>query len=413
MISLWDFQENGMQVTLRTPLYFAERGHHVRFLVHPEATAIPSPLVNLHPNLSVVRFDLPFKWLGRIPSLRRPRQFLFFLVACLAYTLRHCRGTYSPDVIYAAEADAVLIGSLLRRLFRVPLVTRFYGIARIAAHYDAERRSLRRIGRRHLLSRLALTRRADMVIVTNDGTNGKEITECLNPGGVNVRFWTNGVDRVELPAGSNQSLKETLKIAPSDVVLLTLCRLDPMKRVDRAIRALPRIRQAVTGNVRLVVAGDGSERDSLLNLAHELGVDDSTIFVGKVHHRDVYAFYSACDIFLSLYDGSNVGNPLWEALNAGCCIVTLDTGQTGQVIVNGRNGILLDADADDRITADRIARAVTDLVDDPSLRARLATGARLYAEGNLWSWDDRLQAETEAIEDLVTAAQAGSEEAMN
>lgn len=40
MISFWDFQDEGMQVTQRTPLFFSERGHKVTFMVHSLRYAI-------------------------------------------------------------------------------------------------------------------------------------------------------------------------------------------------------------------------------------------------------------------------------------------------------------------------------------------------------------------------------------
>jgi len=401
MISYWDFQKYGMQVTLRTPLYFANRGHTVTFLVHSETTANPTPIDNLPPNLTVVRFDLPFKWLSRVPGMRRPRQFLLFLVYCVFYALRRCRGTATPDVIYAAEADAVLIGSLLRRLYRVPLVTRFYGVARIAAYFDPESRAFRRFGLRHALSRAAMKCKADMIIITDDGTNGVEVMRAINPSARNIKFWKNGVDGVHATSDAIAGLRRTLGLGPDDRVLLTLCRLDRMKKVDRAIRAIHHLERRGVKHVKLVVAGDGNERADLERLAEELGVRQSIQFAGKVSHECVYDYYALADVFLSLYDHSNVGNTLLEALNAGCCIVTLKTGGTGQVITDGANGRLLEVNADEEAMAIRLADVVEELLAHPERRSQLAAGAKAYARENLWTWDDRLQTELDAITQLV------------
>lgn len=398
MISYWDFQEHGMQVTLRTPRYFAQRGHQVSFLVHSETTSNADTLVDVHPNITVVRFQLPLRWLGRIPGLRRPRQFVLFLIATLNYVFRRCQGAQRPDVIYAAEADAVLIGSLLRWWFGVPLVTRFYGVARIAAHFDPHTRRLRSMGLRHILSRMALTRRAEMIIVTDDGTNGKTIVEALNPRASNVKFWRNGIDPCEVTPEEIDRVRRSYGLRACESLLLTVSRLDAMKRVDRAIRALAAIDSKIP--VRLLVVGDGPDRQSLERLARELGVAGRAIFAGKVHHSRIYPLYAACDIFLSLYDYSNVGNPLWEAINAGCCIVTLNTGLTGGVIADGVNGRLIDPGSDEPTTVTRVADAIRELAGDPALRACLAAGAK-ESRRQLWSWTQRLQAESEAIEELV------------
>ena len=186
---------------------------------------------------------MPFRWLSHSGTVNRLRQLVCFGVACVAYVFKqYCAGR-RPDVIYAAEADAVLIGSLLCRFLRVPLVTRFYGIARITAEFDWRRRIVTTRGVRNLVSRLALSRKADMIIMTDDGTRGGEVVRALNPRVRNVRFWRNGIDEcVVSPTAANQ-VREANGIEKEDLVLLTVSRLDPMKRVDRAIRALACLRE--------------------------------------------------------------------------------------------------------------------------------------------------------------------------
>lgn len=60
-------------------------------------------------------------------------------------------------------------------------------------------------------------------------------------------------------------------------------------------------------------------------------------------YRRWYEPYAAAGaaLFVSLYDRSNLCSPVMEALAAGKCIVTLNVGATGDVIRNGKNGVLL------------------------------------------------------------------------
>jgi glycosyltransferase involved in cell wall biosynthesis len=132
-------------------------------------------------------------------------------------------------------------------------------------------------------------------------------------------------------------------------------------------------------------------------LAKECGVCSNVAFVGAVTHADIYNVYAASDILLSLYDMSNVGNPLWEAMNAGRCIVTLDAGNTREVIEDGVNGRIIQVSVEDDILICAIADAITELIEKPSLRKRLAEGAKAYASKHLMTWEQRLQAELDAI----------------
>jgi glycosyltransferase involved in cell wall biosynthesis len=104
----------------------------------------------------------------------------------------------------------------------------------------------------------------------------------------------------------------------------------------------------------------------------------------------------AADAFLALADLSNVGNPLLEAMCCGMAPVAVDAGDTRSLVRDGETGRLLPSG-----DAGAVARAVIELARDPSLRERLAAGARGYADEHFWTWDERLRAELEEVERLV------------
>jgi glycosyltransferase involved in cell wall biosynthesis len=101
-------------------------------------------------------------------------------------------------------------------------------------------------------------------------------------------------------------------------------------------------------------------------------------------------------VFLSTNELSNVGNPLLEAMLGGRCIVTLDEGDTRKLIRDGETGVLLR-------TGDpmAIASALAALHGDPDQRRRLADGALGLARSEFWSWEQRLDAEVEAVSALA------------
>jgi len=391
MLSHWDFQEHGMQVTMRTPLYFAEQGHHVTFVVHSEQTQKPSPRTDLHENIEVCRAELSFRW-ARLPGrLNRLRQLLLFGLHCWRVLARVCRAGHTPDLIYAAECDAILIGSMLSRTMSLPLVTRYYGVSTQLLANPFQ----------HALYAQSVRCAADLAIITDDGTVDECLLRQMQVRARSLRFWRNGID---LPSADPQivrCLRKRWGIADDHTILLTISRLYGWKRVDRAIRLLRALVQISDGKFRLVVVGHGPEKDNLMRLCHECGVAEMVHFAGAVPHKDIYACYEIADVFLSLYDMSNVGNPLLEALNAGKCIITLNNGETGSVIRNGENGILLEVRKDGENLARRLAIAVKTLYDDAKLRARLAETARRFGQERLWTWDERLKVELQTLVDLV------------
>jgi glycosyltransferase involved in cell wall biosynthesis len=216
-----------------------------------------------------------------------------------------------------------------------------------------------------------------------------------------VRFWRKGLDLDRLvPADEARraAARESLSLPREAFIMLSASRLALWKRLDRAIWALPRVLARVPDALLLVV-GDGEERANLEALAGELGVASAVRFAGAVPQRDVIGYMHAADVFLALADLSNVGNPLLEAMACGMAILTVDAGDTADLVRDGETGRLLSSGDE---TA--VAQAVVELAQSREFRSRLARGARRYAEANFWSWEARLAAEIEEVERLVGGA---------
>jgi glycosyltransferase involved in cell wall biosynthesis len=306
------------------------------------------------------------------------------------------------DVLYGYEVHGVLAARLLRRRgFRLPLVTRFQGTVMHAALKD------RVMYYRRYEEVLALKTRASLVIMTDDGTQGDDVLARLNPTPRDrVKFWRNGLDLDRLrPASSDErdAARSSLDLPPDAFVMMTASRLAAWKRVDRAVRALHRVRPWVP-NATLLVVGDGEERTRLEALARTLGVRDAVRFVGAVPQVDVVRYMHASDVFLALADLSNVGNPLLEAMACGMCIVAVDAGDTRELIADNRTGRLVDNSQRSGFVKpmeERISELLVSLAADLSARRRLGAGAASYAREHFWTWDERMQAELAAVAALV------------
>lgn len=391
MISYWDFQDCGMQVTKLTPLYFAEHGHRIHFFVHSEQTAHPSKIRYIHSNVDVWRFEFPLKFLSRIPKINRLRQLLFFMVTCIISYLKLYGWRKKLHLIYAAESDAILIGSLLARIHRVPFVTRYYGISRILLEKPLS----------HFLYLLSLHCKADLAIVTDDGTNGEALLKSINARIKEVKFWRNGIEKIRCDPLKISQIRRRYNLSKDDFVLLTVSRLYGWKRVDRAIRVMQLLLSLTQKRIKLLVVGDGPHHESLKELGYRLRVSNYVVFAGAVEHKEIYNFYALANVFLSLCDMSNAGNPILEALSAGKCIVTLDTGDTSNIIKDGQNGILVEIEKDENRIVEKLASTIINLIENESLREKLEIGAKEYAEKHIWTWNERLDTELRCIEELI------------
>ncbi len=298
--------------------------------------------------------------------------------------------TLDNVVIYAYEVHAVLACAYLAQKYNCPLVTRFQGTIMSSKPCNF----MTKIG--YFPHYQALRRKADLVIMTDDGTQGKQYLQQIGNTS-KMLFLRNGVD---ISCGSDNvekmdSIKNKLGISSDYHILMTLSRLVEWKRVDRAIICLADIIKHDI-SCKLVILGDGPARKNLESLSQSLGVSEHVIFVGSVDHSNVIQYLAVADVFLSLYDLSNVGNPLYEAMQCGKAIVTLDNGDTGTVVKNNYNGILIAPDE-----LDSLPNVVIDLLNNSEKRQRIGNNAYNFSQEKLWSWQERISYEIKEVEKLL------------
>lgn len=290
-------------------------------------------------------------------------------------------------LIYAYEVNAVRSCKKISKKYKMPLITRFQGT--IMSKF--ENNFYTKITRYPHIQ--ALSTKADLIIMTDDGTQGDRI---LKEYGNNSKtlFLKNGVNILsrELPEINKEEFKKSINVPLDKVILLTVSRLVDWKKVDRSIRALSKIKDKE--KYFLLIVGEGDERKNLENLIKELNLEDSVRLVGAVRNEDVYKYMTIADIFLSFYDLSNVGNPLLEALSLGKPIITYNVGDTNKVI-NGKNGVLLDD-----VSPENIARAIENINNKQQLKF-YSDGAKEYTKNNLYSWNKRMEMEIEEVEKLT------------
>ncbi|WP_084144586.1 glycosyltransferase [Ferrimonas kyonanensis] len=136
----------------------------------------------------------------------------------------------------------------------------------------------------------------------------------------------NGIAMGRFTPGNSQRARRHFGL-PLDVDLVgTVCRLEKIKRVDRLIRALV----ALPERVHLVVAGEGSERVSLEQLARQLGVQQRCHFLGRVD--DVHRLYRALNLFGLVSDNEGAPMSLLEAQACGVPVIASDVGNCRHMV---------------------------------------------------------------------------------
>ena len=295
------------------------------------------------------------------------------------------------SIFYGYEVRGAPAAFLIGRLRRRPVVTRFQG-TELSGLIPRPVELLRQFW----TFVLAYALPADLVVMADDGTQGDRMLRFVGQPARRCGFWMNGVDRerVARPGVDAAAVRRGLEIPDDHAMILTTCRLVGWKRVDRALEALGRIRPE-TPRFVYVVVGAGPVQAELQSRAARLGLSAQVRFTGSLPHDRTMDYLNACDIYLSTYDLSNLGNPLIEATVCGRCIVTLDNGDTRRLIEPDQTGCLLPPE-----DGAALAAALRRLIGDPSERARLGAAAAKRG-ARLATWSQRMEQEIAALRRLT------------
>ena len=149
-------------------------------------------------------------------------------------------------------------------------------------------------------------------------------------------------------------------------------RLVPIKGVEFAIRAFQYVVRRFPDTM-LAIVGDGPLSGHLKDIAAELGLNGSVLFLAN--RRDMPEMYASMDIFVlpSFYEGTSMA--ILEAMASQKPVIATDVGGTPVIVKNGENGLLVEPK-----NAEALAAAIIRLLEEPELSRRLAANGRAWVE---------------------------------
>ncbi len=255
---------------------------------------------------------------GSIPSVVRQ---LTRLTQEQGFEILHCHG-----------ARANLIGSLLRRRTSLPTVSTVHSDYRL----DYMHRPLAALTY-GTLNKLAL-RRMDNWIGVSQTTAEMLYERGFDPNRTYVI--SNGVPfDLPAPALDRDSYLRSLGFEPKEdtVVFGIAARISPVKDMGTLIRAFAKVVRSCP-SARLIIAGDGEERERMEALAAELCPAGTVAFAGWI--SDTHSFYSALDVNLltSLSEGFPYALP--EGASRRCATIATRVGGIPSLVEHEGNGLL-------------------------------------------------------------------------
>jgi len=170
-------------------------------------------------------------------------------------------------------------------------------------------------------------------------------------------------------------LAPRLEAGPYGNYLLSVARLERNKRIELAIEAMAHL----PGALRLVIVGDGSQRDALERTAEEAGVTSRIDWLGAVDDEQLIPLYrEALALVYAPFD-EDYGLATLEAFLARRPVITaIDSGGTLEFVVDGVNGFVVDP------VPDAVAAAVSKLDASRPLAASLGSAGHDLARQISW-----------------------------
>jgi glycosyltransferase involved in cell wall biosynthesis len=142
-------------------------------------------------------------------------------------------------------------------------------------------------------------------------------------------------------------------------------RLTAQKSLGRALEVV-----AAAEGVRLVIAGEGPDRERLEARTRELGLGERVSFLGAQPRERVVELFRAADATILTSSWENFPHTVVEALAVGTPVLAMDAGGVAEVVRDEVNGLLVAAG-----DTEALAAAVRRYFGDETLRGRLRAAA--------------------------------------
>ncbi len=256
------------------------------FEYHPYETALTSKIVNvaLHEKLDVLHVHYA------IPHAS---------VAFLAKQILLTKGIHLPIICTLHGTDITLVG---KDSSYKPVIT--YAINQSDA-VTAVSESLRQDTLKHFE-------------VTND-----------------IRVIYNFIDTSRYQFNPDNCIKK-ITSPNGEKVIMHISNFRPVKRIPDVIRAFALIRKDIPS--KLVMIGDGPERQLAEDLAKELNITQDVIFLGKI--KSTENILPCADLFILPSDAESFGVSALEAMASGVPVISTNVGGVPEVQLHGETGFL-------------------------------------------------------------------------
>lgn len=154
----------------------------------------------------------------------------------------------------------------------------------------------------------------------------------------------NFIDFEKIDAIEKDELLRSNLADPGERIMTHVSNLRPVKRILDVLRIFHKVQQKIPS--KLILVGDGPDKEKADLLAKELGINEKVLFLGKSDEIRKILFLT--DLFLLPSETESFGLAALEAMAEKTPVISSNTGGLPEVNINGVTGFLSDVgDVDD------------------------------------------------------------------
>jgi len=194
------------------------------------------------------------------------------------------------------------------------------------------------------------------------------------------------IDKIEKDALLEEKFREKK-------VVTFVGRLVKWKGAAEAIRAFKNLPEEKKKLAILIIIGDGEDKNKINKMALE---EKNILIMGELSHEKMLGILKITDVYIHpVFPGGGLSTSLLEAMSMGCSVLSTPHEGALDVIVNEKNGILVD-------TYEQMGLQLLRLVNDETLRKSIGNNAKETVR-NHFSWEAAARQYEKIFEQVLTA----------
>ncbi len=183
------------------------------------------------------------------------------------------------------------------------------------------------------------------------------------------------------PPQKKGKMKHKLGFKENQILILSVCRLHPSKRLDDLILTFAEICNLKKKDLYLLIAGSGPDLERLKSISRTEGINSRIYFLGRISNEKIHEIYQAADLFVLPSSHETFGIAILEAMASGVPVIAARSGGVVSIFTDKENCLMYEPG-----NIAELKNILHEMITNTRLRELIAGRARRMVIQN-YSWD--------------------------